>query len=178
MFRAKKNLVPILAVGLALLLAGCIVSGTFVLDYKITDAELAKYDHLFYKLIDLTDEDVWQDHEENLDEVQSVGFEMWVTNVGPQTTFDLYVDASADPVYTDTSDVADNATQVVRGLTLAADKQTHITYGSSFKYITNVNVLTKLARTGMFNFYAIWTQESTITVDSLRVVVVLSASDS
>jgi hypothetical protein len=103
---------------------------------------------------------------------------MWITNVGPQTTFNLYVDKSGSTVYTDTADVSDSTTQVVRGLTLAADKQTHITYGSSFNYLINVDVLTKLARRGMFNFYATWTQESNVTLDSARVVVVISASDS
>ena len=103
---------------------------------------------------------------------------MWISNVGPQTTFNLYVNKAGGTVYTDTSDVSDNTTQVVRGLTLAANDQTHITYGSSFKYLTNVDVLTKLAKSGMFDFYAIWTQASTVTLDSMRVVVVISASDS
>ena len=178
MNRAKQKLVPIVATGLAVLLAGCLISGTFVLDLKFTDAELAKYDHLYYTEVDLTDNDIWQEHEDKLDEVQSVGFEMWITNVGPQTTFNMYVDRSGGTVFTDTSDVSDSTTQVVRGLTLAADKQTHITYGSSFKYLTNIDVLTKLARTGTFDFYATWTQASTVTLDSLRVVVVISASDS
>lgn len=178
MLRAKQKLVPVLAVGLAVLLAGCLISGTFVLDLKFTDADLAAHGNLYYTEVDLTDNEIWQDHEDKLDEVQSVGFEMWITNDGPQTTFNMYVENAGGTVYTDTASVRANTTQVVRGLTLAADKQTHITYGSSFSYLTNINTLTKLARTGMFDFYATWTAASTVTIDSLRVVVVISASDS
>jgi len=178
MQRAKQKIVPVFAACLAVLLAGCLISGTFVLDLKFTAAELDKYSNHYYTEVDLTENEIWQDHEENLDEVQSVGFEMWITNVGPQTTFNMYVDPAGSTMFTDTSTIADSTTLVLRGLTLAADHQTHITYGSSFKYLTNINVLTKLARTGMFNFYATWTQASNVTLDSMRVVVVISASDS
>ena len=178
MNKAKKKLVPILAAGLAILLAGCLISGTFVLDIKFTAAELARHGNLYYTEVDLTENDIWEDHADELDEVQSVGFEMWITNDGPQTTFDLYVDKSSGTVFTDPEDVADSTVQVLRGLTLAADRQTHITYGSSFTYLTNISTLTKLAKSGMFHFYATWTQETDVTLDSIRVVVVISASDS
>jgi hypothetical protein len=172
-----QHMVVLLAV-LGLIVTGCIISGTFVLDIKVTASDLARHGNSYFVDVDLTDNSVWEDHADNLDGVESVGFELWITNDGPQTTFNLYVDRPTATIFTDVADIEDSTIQVLRNLTLPADRTTHITYGDSFGYLTHVSDLTSLAKGGAFHFYATWTQATDVTIDSARIVVTISASDS
>lgn len=177
-YRIKKfSMAGIAAVILAL--AGCLVSGTFVLSILLVSNQDLSYDsNLYYGEADLTTESIWEDHSDNIKNIDVVGFELWVTNkTGTPNTIDVYatnISSSLDSLSTRTG-VIDSATQVLKELPLASNK-THISYGQSFKYLINTGTLKSLVKDGAFKaFILIDTTGVVVTVDSLRVIVTMTA---
>ena len=62
---------------IALFAVGCLVSGTFV----ITETFNFSTQTGFYPdAISLVNNSDWEDHRDNLDKIEIVGFELWITN--------------------------------------------------------------------------------------------------
>ncbi len=163
-----------------LILAGCLLSGTFVSIIFITDKDFTAQSEFYYYYVDLTDDDVWKDHKDNIKDIDLVGFELWVTNHETTSqTFSIYLDDASHPQYTSLSGVEANTTKVLDDLTLAAgpDVQAHITYGQSFKYLRNVETLKNLVDAGAFHYYGVSNGGSSAgyTIDSVRVVITFTA---
>jgi len=162
------------------LLAGCLLSGTFVFSYMLVENEDLIYNGDFYfASVDWTDDDDWEDHKGNIKDIDLVGFELWATNItGTADTFTVYVvdlQSNLDGGST-RSEVDSLATLAVNDLPIAASGQTHVTYGQSFKYLDNVETLKNLTEAGKFKLFAFMTSPSVnLTVDSLRVIVTLTA---
>ena len=176
MITRKQQILVFLLSAVIIGVTGCIVSGTFVLDIKVTQAELEQHGNSYFTAVDLSGNEIWQEHRDKLDSVDLVGFELWLSNSGTATQFDMYVDPTSDPIYTRVGQIDSNATQVLRDLPVPVGKL-HVTYGESFKYLVNMNTLTSLAKTGKFHVYATWTDATSLFLDSVRVVVTISASD-
>ena len=163
-----------------LILAGCLLSGTFVFSYMLVkDKDLVYNEDFYYASVDWTDDEDWEDHQDNIKDIDLVGFELWATNDGEAAdTFTVYVadlQSSLDGSST-RSEVESGATLVVDDLPVAPSGQTHITYGQSFKYLDNVETLKNLVETGKFKLFAIVTSPTVdVTIDSLRVIVTLTA---
>lgn len=161
------------------LLAGCLLSGTFVFSYMLVkDKDLIYYDDLYYASVDWTDDNDWEDHKDNIKDIDLVGFELWATNNGETAnTFTVYVadlQSSLDDG-SSRSEVDSLATLVVDDLPIAASGQTHVTYGQSFKYLANIGTLKNLVETGKFKLFAFVTPPTVdVTIDSLRVIVTLT----
>ena len=133
-YRIKKfSMAGIAAVILAL--AGCLVSGTFVLSILLVENKgLTYFNDMYFGAADLTVDEVWQDHGDKIKNIDVVGFELWVTNnTTSANKFDVYVAPWSSTL--DSTSAADTvkakATQVLDGLPLAASKTTHISYGQS-----------------------------------------------
>ncbi|MFH1374818.1 MAG: hypothetical protein ABII79_13605 [bacterium] len=177
-YRTKKYSMAAVAV-ITLVLAGCLVSGTFVLSIMLyKDKDLVYNNDFYYDEVDLTEESVWKDHGDNIKNIDVVGFELWATNnSGTTNTINVYATnttSSLDSLSTRT-EVSDSATQVIKELPLATNK-THISYGQSFKYLINTGILKGLVKNGTFKaFVMLKTPSVDVTVDSLRVIVTLSA---
>lgn len=175
----KRNLGNIGAVVALSLLAGCLLSGTFVFSYMLVENEDLIYNGDFYfASVDWTDDDDWEDHQGNIKDIDLVGFELWATNAtGTADTFTVYVvdlQSSLDGS-SSRSEVEAGATIVVNNLPVAASGQTHVTYGQSFKYLANVETLKNLTETGQFKMFTFMSSPSVnLTVDSLRVIVTLT----
>ncbi len=175
----KRKLGIIGAVVALSLLAGCLLSGTFVFSYMLLkDKDLIYYDDFYYASVDWTDDEDWEDHQGNIKDIDLVGFELWATNAGETAdTFTVYVadlQSSLDGSST-RSEVDSSATRVVNDLPIAPSGQTHITYGQSFKYLDNVETLKNLVETGKFKLFAFVTPPTVdVTIDSLRVIVTLT----
>jgi hypothetical protein len=175
----KRNLGIISAVMVVSLLAGCLLSGTFVFSYMLVENEDLIYNgDFYYATVNWTDDEDWKDHKDDIKDIDLVGFELWVTNAtGTADTFLVYIvdtlsslDGSSSRSKIDTL-----ATLVVNDLPIATSGQTHITYGQSFMYLDHVERLKKLAEKGYFKMFAFVTSPSVnLTVDSLRVIVTLS----
>jgi hypothetical protein len=162
----------------AVTLAGClIVSGTFIIvkTFSFTTR------HSFYHYaVDITGEGDWKSHKDQIDNIDLVGFELWITSYEAiPTTFSVYLDSMRTTPYTTQSDVVANASKVLDGLTVNPGAN-HVSYGNSFKYLTNVEVMKRLVRAGTFDYYGTSTggTSSGFIVDSAKVIVTFSASGS
>lgn len=171
------------AVGAAValvILGGCLLSGTFVLSIMLVRGVDLTYNNDFYFAeVDLTNEQVWKDHEDKIKDIDLVGFELWMTNgTGTANTFAVYV-ADVTSVLdggSNRSAVESGATVVLEDLPIAATGQTHVTYGQSFKYLVNAETLRTLTKTGAFKAFAFTSSPSvSLTLDSIRVIVTLTA---
>jgi hypothetical protein len=134
---------------------------------------------IYYASVDWTDDADWEDHQDNIKDIDLVGFELWATNADETAdTFTVYVadlQSSLDGSST-RSEVDSVATLAVNGLPLAPSGQTHVTYGQSFKYLDNVETLKNVVETGKFKLFAFVTSPTVdVTIDSLRVIVTLTA---
>lgn len=168
-----------LALALILLaIGGCIVSGTFMI---IKPFHLTTYNgKIFYYTVDITTEQEWKDHRDEINEVKTVGFELWITNNEAfPVAFEVYVDEYGQPEYDNADDIEAYPTQVVGNLELAAGPgaQTHISYGDSFGHLMNVKKLKQLVESGKLHFYGLSSggTSSGFFVDSGKVIVTLSA---
>jgi hypothetical protein len=128
MITRKQQIIVFLLSAVIIGVTGCLVSGTFVLDIKVSQADLEQHGNSYYTDVDLTDNEIWQEHRENLDSVELVGFELWLSNSGTATVFDMYIDPIGDPIYTRVGQIDSNATQVLRDLKVPVG-DLHVTYG-------------------------------------------------
>ncbi len=163
-------------ISIALLIGGCIlISGTFVI---VEPFSFTTQSGFYYYNVDITDESDWEDNKDNIDGIDLVGFEMWFdNNEATAITFDVYIDDADGTIYSNGSDVAAHTTQILDGLTLSPGT-THLTYGNSFAYITNVATLKTLVKTGQFHYYGLADggSSSGFVIDSGKVIVTFSAS--
>ena len=161
----------------SLLLVGCILSGTFVVSMLFKDFPVAGSDDFYYFDVDVTSDDVWTDHKDNIKDIDNIGFELWVTNAsGVANTYNCYVAPitsllnGASPK----SEVVAEATKVLE-IPLAATGQTFVGYADSFSHLTNLETLKALAEGGQFKFFAMSAATPTdFTVDSILVVITIT----
>ena len=168
-------------VGLALLslvLGGCLVSGTFivveVIEFSATSA------NFYAEAVDLTGNSEWEDHKDDIDNIDVVGFEVWATNnTASALTFSAYLDSPQPALYDNATDVEDNTTLVIDGITISGNvgvSQKVVSYAQSMNYLQNTATLKSLVKAGVFDYYAITAGNTTGTIDSIKVVITVSAS--
>ncbi|MBU0984033.1 MAG: hypothetical protein KKA42_09195 [candidate division Zixibacteria bacterium] len=172
---SKVSLFGLLIVTLTL--AGCILSGTFVVDYMFSFSTATGFYHY---MVDVTTTETWEEHQEDIQRIDVVGFEMWLTNnMANEMTFNVYLDDADQPTYDNYEDVDDNATQVLDNLVLAAGPgtATHVTYGMSLSQIKNVEYIKDVAEAGRFHYYGVAEggAYTNFTVDSVRVIITFTA---
>lgn len=157
---------------------GCLLSGTFTVDEKFS---FTVEDQYYFHAADVTDEDDWKEHKDNIDYVDMVGFELWMTNQGSTAaSFSIYVDDFGEPQWNSAAEIQGNCVKVFGELTVAAGPgtQTHITYGESMAYFRNVAEIRRLAKEGQFHVYGLSTAApgTEFTIDSARVIVSFTVS--
>jgi hypothetical protein len=166
---------------IAAVLAGCLVSGTFVISEVIHGGDFSAGNGFYYHAVDLSTNETWIDHEDDIESIDVIGFEMWIHNNGATaTTFDVWIDDIANDSLTSLVDVRDNATQIIDGLSVSPGAN-FITYGRSLSILTNTETLKRLVRTGSFHYYGYSSAGlpgTNYRIDSIRVIVTLSASGS
>ena len=170
---------PLLVLAGVLMVAGCIISATFVLDVTLTDEDFSFGDNYYYTLVDWTEDEVWIEHSDKLDTIETVGMDMYITNIGEvDATFSVYVDNVDSAVQTSVEDIEDNTTRVMAGVTIPVNTTRHITLGESYSLLAETDTLIAYGMAGRFHFYVTRTAEAGIFIDTLRVVAVLAASES
>lgn len=139
------------AAGMLLVLTGCfIVSGTFTIE---EDFSFTAQSGLYHYLADVTDEQDWIDHKDDIDNIDGVGYDIWFTNYGADdVTFNIWIDGADEPEYTTFAQVSANTVKIMDNLTLPPG-ESHLTYGNSFGYIQNVETIRKLGMKGTFRMY-------------------------
>jgi hypothetical protein len=175
---AVKNLFRLLGLALiALLAVGCLVSGTFII---VEDFEFTAQTGFYFYPVDITSEPDWEDHKDDINQIDVVGVEFWITSTesGP-VTFDAYVDDFSGTTPTSLP-VPATATKIIDAFTVNPGANQHITYAQSLTFIKGVDRLKALAKTGKFDYYGTSTgnEGNTFKIDSGKVVVTVSASGS
>lgn len=167
--------------------AGCLLSGTFVVVYSFAFTTQTG----FYPVnVDLTGEDEWNDHKDDIDVIEAVGFELWITNNEPQPwSFAAWIDDASETFYdvgNQTGFDASNTkilifdTLTVPASTGQTGSQRFVSYAESLTLLRNMNALKQMVKTGKFHFYGLATANNGGVggqVDSVRIIVTLSASD-
>lgn len=177
--KKTTHLLIVAAVGLAFLLpSGCkIVSGTYVVEETFYPQPLIGNDKYYYEAFDITGNSVWEDHKDDIKDIDNVGFEIWLNNFAAANNFNCYVAPLASSL-TGTSAkslVINNATNVLVDVPMPAG-QSFIGYAASFSYIANLSTLKSLAESGQFQFWAmadIFTDD--FRIDSIRIVITITA---
>ena len=174
-----KNSIAVRLLGaalIALLAAGCLISGTFVIvdDFTFT----AKSGFYFYQ-VDLTTNSDWDDHKDQIDLIDAVGAEFYISSTEPDTvTFNVYVDSpTADST---TVDSLGTAVKIIDQLEVPPGLNQHITYVQSLGFITHIAELKTFVKAGKFNYYGTSSGNlgTAFKVDSGKVIVTFSASGS
>lgn len=143
----------ILAVAVALFAAGCILSGQFTIVISIQD-EIAYVDQVLNSAeIDLTTNSTWDEHEDDIQNIIDVKFELTVeNNTASAVTGQVYV---SEDEYASAEDVQNNATLVLGGITIDANTTRTISFTESAKYIRNLPTLLSLVEKGHFFVYGL-----------------------
>jgi len=172
MDRKKVNgkylwLLPLLVIALV---SGCwLVSGTWVIIYEVEDADIFATEHFYKFTVDLTKESIWQDHKDDLDNIEDIAFTFKLINQGADTaTAQVYV--SPD----DTLTVMSSATIILDGLSVPPDSTFHVTMAHYYELLQNFETLRDLVITGNFTAYAV--VPDTVNVKFRDVVVVITIS--
>jgi hypothetical protein len=174
-----KLAVAVAALGLSAVLLGCIYSATFTINYLVED--LSAGTDIQFATVDITDEDDWQEHGDDIDQIEHVGFELWYSNteIVDAVNFSLYVDSWGSDTLDTFEDIDSLATVVIDGLVVQNGLDQHTTFGESLNLIRNLETLKSYAQTGHFYFYAVSENPGPggdFTLDSVRVIVTFSGS--
>jgi hypothetical protein len=169
--------VSLLSALLVLYLAGgcLLITGTYVINFFISNVDVHGSSDLSYFSVDLTQNKTWKDHKDKIKNIDNVGFRLWVTNNGTSVATGELFATTNSTIYTDTTDVRQNATQVFGGLVLPPGK-TYVDWPTSLKYIMNLPTMRIYVEGGTFTVYALTsTLPFNITIDSAEVIVTATA---
>jgi hypothetical protein len=163
---------------LLVLASGCwfLLSGTWVIVYAVADEEIDNtHPGLNVFDVDLTDEDVWTDHKDNLDNIEDVAMTFnFINEMDTEATGRIYV--SSDNSLTDTTAIKATATLILDGLTIPAGDTLQVDLAFYYDVFQNFEALRDLVKTGAFTGYAIVPNSTEVYIRHFVVVVTFSAS--
>ena len=152
---------------MAFLTTGCLlVSGTFVI---VKEFSMTAGSEFYYYQVDITDEPDWEDHKD------AVGVEFIITSTEPgDVTFSVFID---DYGTGGGSGIPFSATKIIDDITISPGV-THITYAQSLGFLTGIERLKELTKTGKFDYYGVSSGNdgSTFVITSAKVIATFSAS--
>ncbi|MCB2229690.1 hypothetical protein KQH82_03170 [bacterium] len=181
MYKSKGFLLIVGLACLALLAVGCkIISGSFLV---VENLEFTTHTGFYSLAVDLTDNDVWEDHADEIDDIEVIGFELWITNQSTTAwTYSAYIDEPTSPMWDNAGEVEANATRFFGELSVpagtpSAGSSKFVSYASSFKYLSNISTLKNLVKKGAFDLYGISTGGGSGRIDSLKLIITVAATD-
>lgn len=176
MNKTKILLVVLSSLLLAVAFTGCkyIISGTFVF---VEEIEFSAAGGFYFYQVDITDEPDWQEHEDDIDFVDAVGVEFHIISEEEgNVTFNAYVDdySGLGPLPTS---IPKTATKIIDSLVVSPGETT-ITYAESLKFLTGLDRLKALVKTGKFDYYgqSSGNDGTTFVIDKGTVIVTVSGS--
>ncbi|MGB2697890.1 MAG: hypothetical protein WBD28_08570 [Candidatus Zixiibacteriota bacterium] len=146
--------IPFLAL-LGIWIQGCLLSGTYVITYEVEEEIISTEKILNSASVDLSENDTWADHNEDIKYVDEVAFTFKVENLisTDSTTGQLYI--TDIDTFTNVDDIRDNATLIVDGIELGPGEMKHILWNECFQYILNLDVVKAQVESGTFHLYGI-----------------------
>jgi len=162
----KKTLILLLAV--ALLTAGCLVTGNIVIQIDVGDFSLSPDETFGYEMVNLNDNPDYVEHKDDLNSIDDIGFVCKVHNTGGTTaTGKLYISNTSQ-----TSAVPNDKILVLDGISVAAGQTKTITLEESYNYLKNFEAARDAILKEQFTVY--WTASGQFTLDVTDMVIVLS----
>jgi hypothetical protein len=177
----KLGIIGLILTGLVI--TGCLVSGTFVIVEHINFIYSAGNAFYWYPM-DLADNSTWDDHKDDLDDIDAVGFEFKIENTSASDCeFNVWFAPATgviDP-YNPPSVIPDDAVRVINGLNVAAGGTTTVTYAESLGHISNLAAFKAIVKTGRFDYYGTScddTGSNLFRVTDGKIIITVSASGS
>ena len=172
--RIQKKISGLLGLALiAVFVSGCIISATFVI---VKEFNFPPREGFYFYQVDITTDETWQDHQDEIDIIEAVGFEFYIhSSASGDIAFSVFVDdfsgAGADP-----SEVPTSADVVLDSLVIS-NGSSKVSYSRTVGLIEHLDRLKELTRTGRFDVYTTSTGEvgGNFIIDSAKVIVTLSA---
>ncbi|MFQ6032165.1 MAG: hypothetical protein ACE5K2_04510 [Candidatus Zixiibacteriota bacterium] len=157
------------------LVSGCFLfSGTWVIIYEVDQADI-QTEQGFYKFtVDLTEEEIWQDHKDDIDDIADVSITFNLANHDSADTATGRVYVSSDTNLTTPAEVESLATIILGGISVAPGDTLQMTMAHYYDILQNFDTLKDLVKSGVFTAYAI--VPNTLYVEFFDVVVVVTIS--
>jgi hypothetical protein len=148
-------------------------SGTWVIIYKVDQADIQAKPGFYKFTVDLTTEDIWQDHKDDIDDIADISITFELANRGAESaTGRVYV--SSDSTLADTTAVKSSATIILDGISVAAGDTLQMTMAHYYDILQNFDTLKDLVKSGVFTAYAI--VPNTLYIKFFDVIVVVTIS--
>lgn len=171
------------SVAILLLVACSLISGTWMLTYKLVEGKtLIWHDDFYYGSVDYTDEGLWKDHIDKLKSINVIGLELWgQNNSTTDQEYSVYLakESSTLSGSSTKSEVESNpdAFRILDGLPLTAGGPVFISYGQSLGHIENVSKIKDLLVDGKMKFFAYSdvADPTNVYLDSVNIVITFTA---
>jgi len=174
----KAMFLGILSTLLAIFIAtGCssLLTGTKVISFMVGGDDINTADELSYFQVNLTDDDVWKDHKDDIKNIDNVGFILWFDTTSDDVTGEFYIAPFDSIGYLTSAEVAAKATKILENIELPAGVATYVDWSGSLGHIVNVSILKNYAEEGKFTIYGITTTlPFEMEIDSAMVVVTVT----
>ena len=154
---SKKSLLGLAL--LAILTSGCLVSGTFVIVHDFSVIFTADGGFYWWP-IDLTTDPDWEDHQDDIDDLDALGLVFTIEN---------------------TSDVTSTFNVLFAAASGEADPYGTVTYAESLGYLGDMAAIKTVVLTGRFDYYGTSTGGSgddPFVITDGSIIVTISASGS
>jgi len=160
---------------LILLVSSCfLTSGTWVIIYEVENEDIQAGAGFYKFTVDLTEEDIWKDHKDDIDDIADISFTFKLANTGDDTlTGRVYV--SSDSALADTAAVKSSATIILDGISVAPGATLQMTLAHYYDLLQNFGTLKDLVKSGKFSAYAITPNPIKMELSDVWVVVTISA---
>lgn len=172
----KMKIAVLLMLGV-FVVAGCLVSGTFVITLHL-NSFYSNYPGTFAAHdVDLTTTQVWEDHKDKIKNISDVRFRATIVNTSTaNATGEVYFSTTATYTTPAQVRVAADAFIVFGGLGIPAGTTKNLTFAESASYRQNLDRALKLLESGKFSLYVL-TPEDTfeLHVTDVYVMVTLDA---
>jgi len=178
----KLGLVGLILTGIVV--TGCLVAGTFVIVEDI-DFSFTADNGFYWYPIDLTGNSTWEDHKEDIDDIDALGFEFKIENTSASDCdLNAWFKAAtgvANPLDPPASFDPDAAgmVHVITDLTVAAGATKTVTYSESLTHISNLAAFKAIVESGRFDYYGTscsGTGDSLFVVTDGKIIITVSAS--
>lgn len=170
--RKYLGLLPLLPI---VLISACwLFSGTWVIIYKVDDEEIQANQDFHKFSVDITQEDVWKEHKDHLDDIEDVSITFKLINpfISPAVG-QVYV--SSDSSLSDSAAVTSSATIILDGITIPGGDSLRVDMAHYYDLLQNFKTLRDLVKTGVFTAYALVPAPLAIELHDVVVVVTFSA---
>lgn len=157
-----------LIVAAALLTAGCIVTGNIFIEISVGSFTVSPNGMFGYENVDLTQNSDYNDHKDDLNSIDDIGFVCTVTNTGTTSaTGRLYVSNTSS-----TSAIPNDKILLLDGITVGVGQVKEITLSESYNYLTNFEAARDAILKEQFTVY--WDVAGQFTLDVTEMVIILT----